>query len=79
MERPEYCTDENLETLDELYEQYVRTGHENIYGLGRLLRQHYPELNRREVSQIAGYWMFLLNAGQRQFDEDEEREWCRPT
>ena len=52
-ERPEFCTDEYLEYLDELRE----SGDTNMYGAGAWLLDAFPELSKTECSAILGYWM----------------------
>ena len=50
--RPENITDEMLEYLDDLRESGVT----NMYGAGRYVEKEF-DVDRREASDIVGYWM----------------------
>lgn len=58
--RPEQCTDEMLEYLDDLRE----SGDTNMFGAGRYLEAEFPELagggsfhSSDAAREILGYWM----------------------
>ena len=53
MERPDCCTDDMLEYLDDLRE----SGITNMFGAGSYVEEEYPQLKRREAGEILSYWM----------------------
>ncbi len=53
MERPEFCTDEHLEFLDELRE----IGATNMFGARPFLSAAFSELEAREAGEVLKYWM----------------------
>lgn len=52
-ERPDYCTDEHLEFLDELRE----SGECNMFAARPYLIEEYCDLDEKGASAILGYWM----------------------
>ena len=53
MERPDCCTDDMLEYLDDLRE----SGETNMCGARKYIQEEYPELKGREAGEILSYWM----------------------
>ena len=51
--RPEFCTEEHLEMLDDLRESGVT----NMYGATPYLIEDFPELTDKQGSKILLYWM----------------------
>ena len=51
-ERPEFCTDEHLEFLDDLR----GSGVTNMFGATPYLQDAFP-LDRREAMRVLRYWM----------------------
>ena len=51
-ERPEYCTDEMLEYLDDLRESGVT----NMLGSGEYVEEKF-DLNRNRAGRVVVYWM----------------------
>ena len=51
--RPEFVKDEHLTFLDELRE----SGQCNMFGSGSYLANEFPELDKKLVSKVVGYWM----------------------
>lgn len=51
--RPDYCTEEHLEYLDELRESGVT----NMYGARPWIEKEFPELTADRASKILLYWM----------------------
>jgi hypothetical protein len=52
-ERPEFCSDEHLEYLDELRE----SGETNMWGAGAYLRAEFEDMTRDQATKILLYWM----------------------
>lgn len=52
-ERPEFCTEEHLEYLDDLRESGVT----NMFGAGAYLRKEFPGLKRGREREVLSYWM----------------------
>ena len=53
MEKPQNCTEEHLEYLDELRD----SGITNMYGARPYLKDDFPELTDKEAGAILYYWM----------------------
>ena len=51
--RPEFCTDDMLEYLDDLRE----SGQTNMFGAGKWIRGEFPNLSRKQAKQVVLYWM----------------------
>jgi len=51
--RPEFVKDEHLEFLDDLRESAVT----NMFGSGAYLKEEFPDLEKRLVNKVVGYWM----------------------
>lgn len=67
-ERPEECTDEMLNYLDDLRD----SGRVNMLGAAVPLQEEFPHLSRREAQAVAVYWMETF--GERHPDEAEAEE-----
>lgn len=52
-ERPEFCTEEHLDYLDDLRESGVT----NMFGAGAYLRKEFPDLKRGSELDVLSYWM----------------------
>jgi hypothetical protein len=52
-ERPECCTDEHLEYLDELRE----SGDTNMFGARPYLQSEFPDLDDHDSAAVLSYWM----------------------
>lgn len=53
MIRPDYCTDEMLEYLDELR----KSGETNMFGAVPYIREQFPELGETSAALVLVYWM----------------------
>ena len=51
--RPEFCTDEHLEYLDELRE----SGDTNMWGAAAYLHSEFGNLTSKEAREVLFYWM----------------------
>lgn len=51
--RPEFCTDEHLEFLDDLRE----SGETNMFGARPYLMEEFPDLDAKQASSVLSYWM----------------------
>lgn len=51
--RPEFCTDEMLEYLDDLRESGVT----NMFGARPYVEREFPELSSKEAGQVVTHWM----------------------
>jgi hypothetical protein len=51
--RPEVCTDEHLQYLDDLRE----SGDTNMFGARPYLMSEFPALSGDEAAAVLGYWM----------------------
>ncbi len=53
IEKPDFCTEEHLEFLDDLRESGVT----NMYGAYPYIKRSFPDLNREDSTNILSYWM----------------------
>lgn len=53
MDKPEHCTEEHLEYLDDLRE----SGEVNMMGARSFLQNEFPDLSRQEAKSVLMYWM----------------------
>lgn len=53
MDKPEFVTEEHLEFLDWLRED----GATNMYGARPYIEESFPELDKKQATQVLIYWM----------------------
>ena len=52
-DKPDFCTDEHLDFLDDLQE----SGETNMFGAAPYLREEFDDLTKDEARKITVYWM----------------------
>lgn len=52
-DKPDFCTDEHLDFLDDLRE----SGETNMFGAAPYLREEFDDLTKDEARKITVYWM----------------------
>lgn len=52
-DKPDFCTDEHLDFLDDLRE----SGETNMFGAAPYLRSEFDELTKEQASKTVVYWM----------------------
>jgi hypothetical protein len=57
-DKPEFCTDEMLEYLDELRESGVT----NMFGARPYILREFPDLTEKEAGRVLVYWMHSFSA-----------------
>lgn len=52
-DKPDFCTDEHLDFLDDLRE----SGETNMFGAAPYLFDYFTDISQEQARKIVGYWM----------------------
>ena len=61
--QPAPSKEQIMKILPRLHDDYVKTGRFNAFELGSILKQMYPELNKREAGSYVGEFLSTYNEG----------------
>ena len=61
--QPAPSKEQIMKILPRLHDDYVKTGRYNAFELGSILKQMYPELNKREAGSYVGEFLSTYNEG----------------